>query len=184
MRIIAGKWKGRTLHVPKDATFRPTTDRVRESVFSMLDGRLDWSELRVCDLFAGSGSLCLEALSRGAAHTTFVERQPRSLSVLQRNITSLSADAQCRVQRSDVTRFLGQQAERYGLIFADPPYAELDEVKLLSGIARHLSPGGLAVVEHDSGRAISEPVELTITETRRYGTTSMTFLTTRDAEAA
>jgi len=105
MRIIAGDMKGRALHVPRRATFRPTTDRVKEALFNMLNGMLAWGSCRVCDLFAGSGNLGLEALSRGARSATFVEESPQQRAVLQRNIKSLGV--------ADRTQVLPLRAEHF-----------------------------------------------------------------------
>src|ERR1043165_5986374 len=121
MRIIAGKWRGRTLIAPPGATTRPTGDRVREALFSMLLSRVGSFEgLRVADLFAGTGALGLEALSRGAAHCTFVERDRPALETLKRNIGRLGAGERAEIR--------AQAAEHAApprpcdLIFLDPPY--------------------------------------------------------------
>ena len=120
MRIIAGKWRGRTIEAPPGQTTRPTADRVRETLFSMLASRLiSFEELRVADLFAGSGALGFEALSRGAASATFVESDAKAATIIRRNAEKLGASAQ----------ILGNSAlalprsQPFDLIFADPPYA-------------------------------------------------------------
>ena len=99
MRIIAGEWRGRPLRAPAGQGTRPTADRTRETLFSMLVSRLgSFDGLRVADLYAGSGALGLEALSRGAAHATFVEKDPQAVAVLRANVAALKAEAQRRVQ--------------------------------------------------------------------------------------
>jgi 16S rRNA (guanine966-N2)-methyltransferase len=123
MRIISGTWRSRPLVAPKGDTTRPTADRTRETLFSMLTSRLGTFEgLQVLDLFAGSGALGLEALSRGAAHCTFVEQDRAALDALEANIAKLGAKAQCDVRRSSVLS-LGLAIKPYDLILMDPPYA-------------------------------------------------------------
>jgi 16S rRNA (guanine966-N2)-methyltransferase len=122
MRIISGNWRSRPLVAPKGDTTRPTADRTRETLFSMLTSRLgSFEDLRVLDLFAGSGALGLEALSRGAAHCTFVEQDSEALSALETNIAKLGAKPQCDVRRSSVLS-LGAATRGYDLILMDPPY--------------------------------------------------------------
>jgi 16S rRNA (guanine966-N2)-methyltransferase len=122
MRIISGIWRSRPLVAPKGDTTRPTADRTRETLFSMLNSRLGTFEgLNVMDLFAGSGALGLEALSRGAAHCTFVEQDKVALDTLDKNITKLGAASQCDVRRSSVLS-LGRPIRTYDLILMDPPY--------------------------------------------------------------
>jgi 16S rRNA (guanine966-N2)-methyltransferase len=117
MRVVAGSFKGRRLQAPRGARTRPTSDRVREAVFSLLG---DVAGARVLDLYAGSGALGIEALSRGAASATFVERDARAAAALRRNLDAVGADAE--VRRQDVTRFLASPSGTYDLVFLDPPY--------------------------------------------------------------
>ncbi|GAB5488249.1 MAG: 16S rRNA (guanine(966)-N(2))-methyltransferase RsmD [Parasphingorhabdus sp.] len=120
MRVIAGEWRGRKLVAPKGDTTRPTADRTRERLFSMLTSRLgDFEGLQVLDLFAGSGALGLEALSRGAAHCTFVEQDRAALDALEKNISTLGADADVKIGS---VLHLGQARQPYDLILMDPPY--------------------------------------------------------------
>jgi 16S rRNA (guanine966-N2)-methyltransferase len=123
MRIISGKWRSRPLIAPKGDTTRPTADRTRETLFSMLNSRLGTFEgLSVMDLFAGSGALGLEALSRGAATCVFVEQDKAALDALDKNIAKLEAGSQCDIRRSSVLS-LGRPIKPYDLILMDPPYA-------------------------------------------------------------
>jgi 16S rRNA (guanine966-N2)-methyltransferase len=143
--VIAGDARGRKLSAPHGLATRPTLARVRESMFSRLSVRLDFQGLRVLDLFAGTGSLGIEALSRGAAHVTFVESARPALSALSRNLNALGFAAQARVLRTDVMRALealGAAGERFDLVLTDPPYRKgwgdpvltrLMEFDLLSG---------------------------------------------------
>lgn len=123
MRIIAGQWRGRRLIAPKGDTTRPTADRTRESLFSMLTSRLGTFEgLRVLDLFAGSGALGLEALSRGAAHCLFVEQDAEALKALRANVAALAGRDAATVQAGSVLA-LGPARAAADLILLDPPYA-------------------------------------------------------------
>jgi 16S rRNA (guanine966-N2)-methyltransferase len=115
MRVVAGRHKGRRLHSPKGRGTRPTSDKVRGAIFNVLG---DIEGLRVLDLFAGTGALGIEALSRGAADATFVDTEP---AAVERNLATIAVDA--AVHRRDVLRFLAAAGERYDLVFADPPYS-------------------------------------------------------------
>lgn len=120
MRIIAGKWRGRKIIAPKGETTRPTADRTRERLFSMLTSRLgDFADLQILDLFSGSGALGLEALSRGAAHCTFVEQDHSALQALEKNIETLGANADVRIGS---VLALGKARKPYDLVLMDPPY--------------------------------------------------------------
>jgi 16S rRNA (guanine966-N2)-methyltransferase len=145
MRVIAGDARGRKLSAPRGLATRPTLARVRESMFSRLSVRLDFDGLRVLDLFAGTGSLGIEALSRGAAHVTFVESARAAITALRRNLAALGFAARARVLKSDVLRgleILAGEGGRFDLVLLDPPYRKgwgdivltrLMESDLLSG---------------------------------------------------
>ena len=123
MRIIAGAWRGRTIEAPTGQSTRPTADRVRETLFSMLASRLgSFEELRVADLFAGSGALGFEALSRGAAHATFVENDLRAAGAIKRNAEGCGAASKSQLRGGSALALAA--AEPFDLIFADPPYAQ------------------------------------------------------------
>lgn len=180
MRIIAGRWRGRTLAaVGKGDTahhLRPTTDRTRESLFGMLAGGRFGDPVtgaRVLDLFAGTGALGLEALSRGAEAATFVEQNRAGLKLLEGNIRTLEAPA--RLLRCDATRL--PPGEPHNLVFLDPPYGKgLGEKALASALAQGwVAPGALVVWEE---AAAQEPPEgFDKLEDRRYGDTWITILT-------
>ena len=122
MRIIAGQWRGRKLLAPEGMATRPTGDRVRETLFSMLASRLgSFEDLRVADLYAGSGALGLEALSRGAALACFVEQDPRALTVIRANIASLRVEDRARVIAGSVEAT--RPDNTFDLVLADPPYS-------------------------------------------------------------
>ncbi|HKW79088.1 MAG TPA: 16S rRNA (guanine(966)-N(2))-methyltransferase RsmD [Candidatus Limnocylindria bacterium] len=129
MRVIAGNAKGRRLVAPATASTRPATDRLRESVFGTLGTRV--ADATVLDLFAGSGALGIEALSRGAVAATFVEREPAAIAAIKRNLASTGFTGRARVSRGDVSAFLRATDDVYDVVFADPPYADVELLALL-----------------------------------------------------
>ena len=176
MRIIAGKWRSRIIEAPPGRNTRPTTDRVREAWMSMLQPEIPGS--RVLDLFAGSGALGLETLSRGAEHVTFVEKGPPALRVLKANITKLGADAESEVVKADALKFAaGLRPAAYDIALADPPYAS-GAVAELVRLYRERPFAQSLWLEHAASEAI-EPDENS--ETRRYGDTAITRLLAPEA---
>jgi 16S rRNA (guanine966-N2)-methyltransferase len=174
VRVIAGRYGGRRLQAPPGSATRPTSDRVREALFSILGARV--AGARVLDLFAGSGALGLEALSRGAAAVTFVESAPAALRALRANVTALGAEAE--IARADALKWLRSasgRARQYDLVFLDPPYRQAEALgaRLSEALPAVLGPGALVVAESDR-RA---PLELTIPtiDERRYGDTLIRF---------
>jgi 16S rRNA (guanine966-N2)-methyltransferase len=148
LRIIAGAWRGRTIEAPPGAATRPTADRVRETLFSMLASRLgSFGGLRVADLFAGSGALGLEALSRGAAQAIFVENDSRAAVVIRRNADKLGATDRTQIRQGSALALA--PAEPFNLIFADPPYAPGAGSAAAGAVleAGWLAPGGWMAVE-------------------------------------
>jgi 16S rRNA (guanine966-N2)-methyltransferase len=175
MRIIAGQWRGRTIEAPPGDATRPTTDRVREALFSMLASRLGTFEgLRVADLFAGSGALGLEALSRGAAHCTFVERDPAAIKSLERNIATLSANADVR---RGAAEGLGAASQSYDLITMDPPYCSGLADKILANLEKQawIGPSSWISVETERGASIAS-YGLTVEAVRHFGKAQITLL--------
>jgi 16S rRNA (guanine966-N2)-methyltransferase len=167
MRIVAGEFGGRRLAVPKDARVRPTADRVREAWMSILGAALPGA--RVLDLYAGSGALGLEALSRGAASADFVELSAASLRALEANIQALGVDGRATVHRGDALRY----AERlppvaFDVALADPPYARDDAARLVA-LFRRTPFARILSVEHRSDQPLGGD------ETRLYGDTALTF---------
>ena len=175
MRVIAGSRKGHKLAAPHGLDTRPTSDRVRENIFNVI-GPVDGA--RVLDLFAGSGALGIEALSRGAASAVFVEHDPDALRTIERNLDHLRLTGAARVVRGDVLRTIAQEATagaKYDLVLVDPPYAMLNEIQLR--LALHLpsllAADGLVVLESD---ARTEPeLPLPVRTTRKYGQTRVTL---------
>lgn len=169
MRITGGTLARRPIEAPRGDRMRPTADRVREALFSALGSRMELAGARVLDLFAGSGALALEAVSRGAAHATLVERHGPTLALARRNAQALGVLDRVATVRADALAHLGRVAEPLDLILADPPYA-LAELPSLPARARpHLAPGGLFVLEHDTRHAFAEAPGLVWT--RAYGRT-------------
>jgi 16S rRNA (guanine(966)-N(2))-methyltransferase RsmD len=152
MRIIAGAFKGRTLRGPTGDGVRPTSDRLRETLFNVLRG--DVEQARVLDGFAGTGALGLEALSRGASHVTFVDRDRRALAVLHQNVEACGAGNACAIIRDDFTGLSARHRDlgRFTLALLDPPYDYRDLDATLAEAERLLAPGGLVVLEHSRRR--------------------------------
>ena len=179
MRIIAGEFKGRRLVTPRGATTRPTADQVRIALMDTLGPRLP--DARVLDLFAGSGSVGLEALSRGALHATFVERDPRAVAALDENIRTLGVEPRAVVARGDVARQLGRLAtggRRFEIVFLDPPYGlDLGEQALAALAPGELvAPEGVVIAQHFTKRPpAAEYGMLRAFRTRRFGETTLTF---------
>jgi 16S rRNA (guanine966-N2)-methyltransferase len=173
MRVIAGTRKGHKLAAPHGLDTRPTSDRVRENIFNLI-GPLDGA--RVLDLFAGSGALGIEALSRGAASAVFVEHDSEALRAIERNLDHLRLTG-ARIVRADVLRTIAEEATagaKYDLVLVDPPYGMLTEIQ--PRLARHLpsllAANGLVVLETDARTQPELP--LPIRTTRKYGQTRVT----------
>jgi 16S rRNA (guanine966-N2)-methyltransferase len=167
VRIVAGQYGGRRLVLPKNERVRPTADRVREAWMSILGAAI--LDARVLDLFAGSGALGLEALSRGAAHVTFVELHPASLEALERNIAALDVADRVTVYRGDAMRYAERAEERaFDVVLADPPYS-IDFAERLVALFRRHPFGRILSVEHRSDLSLNGD------DTRRYGDTAITF---------
>jgi 16S rRNA (guanine966-N2)-methyltransferase len=171
VRVVAGELRGRRLAVPPGRATRPTSDRVREALFSLLIARLDHlAGSRVLDLYAGSGALGIEALSRGAEHADFVERDSRAASTIRRNLDALGVSSGA-VHRQEALAFLRSGPGPYDLIFADPPYS------CAPRLAGPLSRALLAVLSHDalivteSDKRLPLELELPLLDERTYGDT-------------
>jgi 16S rRNA (guanine966-N2)-methyltransferase len=176
MRIIAGQWRGRQIEAPPGLATRPTADRVRETLFSMLASRLgSFEDLRVADLFAGSGALGFEALSRGAAHATFVENDLKASGTIKRNADKLGADGRVQVRASSALAL--PRSEAFDLIFADPPYQSGSGTAVVTSVtaAGWLAPGGWMSVETSRDEDV-DPGDLTIEAVRDVGRARLTLL--------
>ncbi len=180
MRIVGGRLRGRRLAAPRGTHIRPTGERVREALFDILshgapDAPLDGA--RVVDLFAGTGALGLEALSRGAAHLTAVERDGGALAVLRANLAALAPEGTARVLAADATR-LPPAETPCGIAFVDPPYgARLVEPALRTLLdGGWLAAGAVVAVEHGAGEGFVPPAPLTLADRRAWGGTRVAFL--------
>ncbi len=170
MRIIGGRLKRATLHAPKGNDVRPTTDRVREALFNVLQARVPMKGAVVLDLFAGTGALGFEALSRGAARAVFVEVNADVLRVATSNAASLGLQEVSSFTRADAIAWLGQPAlKSFDLIFADPPYDFAGVPELPRLVRPHLAGNGLFVLEHDAGHQFDNASSVAMS--RAYGRT-------------
>lgn len=187
MRIIAGRLGGRVLKGPESSAIRPTSDRMRESLFNILAHRpeITLAEARVLDLFAGTGALSFEALSRGAAFAVLVDIGAEARGIQRANIDALGLGGQVRTMRRDATK-LGLVAPftPFSLVFCDPPYGKgLGEAALASALAGGwIAPGGFVILEERASATITLPAPLLGIETRKAGDTQLIFA--RLAEAA
>ncbi|HEY8594245.1 MAG TPA: 16S rRNA (guanine(966)-N(2))-methyltransferase RsmD [Devosiaceae bacterium] len=182
MRIVAGRFRGKGLKSPSDAAIRPTSDRVRESIFNILASRIgpDFEGRRVLDLFAGTGALGLEALSRGASHATFVDTGIEARGLIRDHIEGFGLGGQARLLRRDATD-LGP-AERFrpcDLCFLDPPYGKGLGERAMSSAARGgwLLPGAIVVLEERKDTEVVLPPGFSLDDRREYGDTAVSFLT-------
>ena len=169
MRVVAGKHRGRRLKAPPGTGTRPTSDRVREALFSIL-GSVEG--LRVLDIFAGSGALGIEALSRGAAQAVFVDRSHKATQAVRANLAALNIEAEVRpIEARAALRAASARREAYDLVFLDPPYRRAAELgrELSEGLAAVLAPGARVVTESD--RRAPLELDLPLADERRYGDT-------------
>lgn len=178
MRIVGGSVKGHTLKAPKGNDTRPTTDRVREAMMSILDSRDYLEDARVLDLFSGSGALALEALSRGAQSAICVEHASAAQRVISENIKSLGFSSVCRLLKMPVRRalvMLAKAGEKVDLVFADPPYA-YDPFEELAGIEDILSDNSIILLEHSKKLELPDTLaRLDKSLTRVYGDSAISL---------
>lgn len=182
MRITGGTLRSRALKAPKGQATRPTTDRVREALFGILGSAGVIEGARVLDLYAGTGALALEALSRGAASAVLVESARDALTALRANVAALGLEDRARVVAGDVAKAIRRlpDAGPFDLVFADPPWAMVDEghsAVVLSSLARSagIATDGRVVLEHSTRTAPFDVDGLVRLETRKYGDTALTF---------
>ncbi len=179
MRIVAGRFKGRTLEAPKGLGTRPTADRVREAVFNVLEhgaARVNFDGARVLDLFAGSGALGLEALSRGARYGLFIEDDAGARAAIRRNVEALGLTGATKIWRRDAAR-LGPAGNMtaFDVLFCDPPYGRGLGSEALANVnvGGWLAPGATAVVEETAEAEIDWPSSFKVLDNRRYGDTQV-----------
>jgi 16S rRNA (guanine(966)-N(2))-methyltransferase RsmD len=177
MRVISGERKGRRLASPKKARVRPTSDRVKESIFNVLQTEVVGK--RVLDLFSGAGSLGIEALSRGAESATFVDASRQSMTILKKNLRDLDLENKSTILRLDGLKALTKLKQRFDLVFADPPYLKGLVQRIVDSVAQSevLEKNGLLILEHHKKEKSSFPQEsLSLLKQKRFGDTVITFL--------
>lgn len=180
MRVIAGLARGVPLVAPRDRGTRPITDRVKETLFAILAERT--IDAWVVDLYAGSGAIGIEALSRGAGHCTFIERGREALAIMRANLQHTHLADAATVLNGDVLRLLQVgPAHRYSLAFLDPPYAERAILAPLERLQPHLAEVATVVVKHFWRTEVPAPAGLRTWRERRFGETMLTFLQTDGA---
>lgn len=181
MKICGGTAKGKTIVIPRGGSLRSTTDRVKESLFNILDPLEGAAFL---DLFAGSGSVGIEAMSRGAGRVTFIENNARHLAVIRKNLERCGFGTGFSVMGVSFDRgiaLLGKRCERYDTVFADPPYERdfvMPTIEVLGGV-NILAPGGTVVVEHSTRESCTDSGALVLEDERRYGDTILSFFKSR-----
>ena len=192
MRIVGGAWRGRALEAPEGRGTRPTTDRMRETIASMVLSAfdLDLEGVSVLDAFAGSGAMGLEFLSRGAKRCTFVDSDRRAVGVVRRNVSSLGAQTRCDVLSANAFQLAGRGATLpgapYDLVVLDPPYAT--PAQDVSGLVDALSaagalvPGAVVLYERASSAPALEPACATLVRERAHGTTTVDLYRTAESE--
>lgn len=180
LRVVAGEARGLRLDVPDGVTTRPTSDRVREAVFNALESLGVIEGARVLDAFAGSGALGIEALSRGAGHTTFVETEATARQTISANLDSTGLTDRATVIGGDGARHVSGSG-LWGLVLLDPPYTYELWDSLLPEVAKGLGPEGIVVLESD--RELTLPAGLVGIRTKHYGGTVVTFATPAGATA-
>ena len=179
VRIVGGNLGGRVLRAPAGAATRPTSEKVREAVFAILGSVAD---AHVLDLFAGTGALGIEALSRGAGHVTFVDSARPAIAAIRGNLRALGVEDRATVIAGDaVTAARQPPAAPWQLVFVDPPYRSDLAVRAVTALPEaHLAPGAVIVIEHDRHNAPPDPLgSLLRTDQRRYGDTLISFFVPR-----
>ncbi len=175
MRVIAGKAKGHSIKAPKGMSTRPTSDKVREAIFSTIADKVTGA--RVLDLFAGSGALGVESLSRGAKHCVFVDNSVAAMSVIRENLVSVGFESRAVVIKKDVFRYLKSYKEAsFDLIFLDPPYkiGVKEILRVIKSCLGLISKEGLIVIEHTKKLRFEDHVS--VYKTKTYGQTAVTYL--------
>jgi 16S rRNA (guanine966-N2)-methyltransferase len=181
LRIVSGQFGGRRIQAPPGRGTRPTGEKVRAALFNALDQWLSLEDARVLDLYAGSGALGIEALSRGAAHVTFVESDPRTAALVRANLHSLAIPAgRATVVPQAALAWLRRAVAGPDthLVLLDPPYAAGETEAVLHALAQWpgLAPGGIVCVEAPARQEIAPPPGLEVLRTKRYGDTQLVFL--------
>lgn len=176
MRVIAGSARGCALKAPAGMSTRPTTDRVKESMFAVIQFEVQGQN--VLDLFAGSGALGIEALSRGAAHAVFVDKNEKSVALIKENLKKTKLTDKALILKQDYLQALKGSSQKFGLVFLDPPYALGLYESALAAIMEYglLEEGGLIVMEYDPSYEIKIPEGYAKDKEKKYGSTMLAFL--------
>ena len=178
MRVLTGLYKGRTVRTVNDRSVRPATARVRQTIFDMLAHRTGFEGARVLDLFAGSGSLGIECLSRGATKVTFVESDPQAVRFLEQNVRSLGCEDQTEILPMDAMAYLRGRQAPFDIVFADPPYRFPETPALPATVftSGAVSPEGYLLIEHTTEIRFADGTGYRVTAEKRFGRTVVTFL--------
>ncbi len=177
MRVITGLYKGRTIRTVKDLSVRPATDRVKQTLFNMLATRIDIEGASVLDVFAGSGSLGIEALSRGANHVTFVENNEEAVRYIEQNLHSLRCEKKTEVLETDAMHFIADYRSSFDIIFADPPYRFERTSEIPERIFSRplLKPQGYLLIEHSPDIRFESTSLYQAGPEKKFGRTLVTF---------
>lgn len=181
MRIIAGTCRGRRLDAPTWTGLRPTSDKLRETLFNVLQH--ETAGARVFDGCAGTGAVGIEALSRGAAHVTFADADPRACRLIAANAQRCGLSGGYTIERGDVTAALTRTAGRFNLVFLDPPYDAVDVEEMVAAGAQRLAADGVLVLEHAARRAAPQPEGVALTRTLKSGDSALSFYRVESAGA-
>lgn len=180
MRIVSGKFKGIRFEPPRDITARPTTDFAKESLFNILDNIIDFDGIRVLDLFAGTGSISYEFVSRGARSVTGIEMNTKQIDFIKKTCTKLKID-NLHVYRSDVFKYIAKCSERYDVVFADPPYQMNNIDELLAAVVGNslLTDDSIFILEHNRHHSFADHPNLI--DSRKYGNVHFSLFRAMDA---
>jgi 16S rRNA (guanine966-N2)-methyltransferase len=176
MRVIGGRFKGRRLKPPTWEGLRPTSDKLRETLFNILAPRIEGA--RILDGYAGTGAVGIEALSRGAAHVTFIDQDRRATALIAANVAALGERADYTIETGDVVTLLTRDEAAFDVIWLDPPY-DSDSSRALDAAAGALAPGGIVVLERATRREPDVPDSLTRVRDVKSGDSTLTFLVRR-----
>lgn len=181
MRVITGKARGRRLETPIGDDVRPTTEAVKEAVFSVLQFRIEGRSF--LDLFAGSGQMGIEALSRGAAKAVFIDADKRSVALIKKNLDSTDLNAHAVVHNKDAVSFLASCGEKFDIAFLDPPYKTGTLQRALENIGRVMNKGGVILCEHPLDEALDAEIgNFIVKKQYRYGKIRITAYSHKDVE--
>lgn len=177
MRVISGLYKGRILKPARHLDIRPATDRVKETIFNVLQARIDFEDITVLDLFAGTGSLGIESASRRAKKVILIDDSQESIELINTNIELLKCGDVCKAIKTDALRFIETTKEEFDLIFADPPYAYDETSKIPQHIFSNkiLNQSGFLIIEHQKKLVFDPSPDFAIAVVKEFGNTTVTF---------